>query len=111
MTWPSTATTAGRSCACRVLAASGRARSLCSAAIAAGRAAFGTRSTGHRAEPGVAPDRPLRPVARREVPSAGSSELGVPRQRRTVEEEIAEVVREHGWYAASISDHQPPFLY
>jgi hypothetical protein len=28
-----------------------------------------------------------------------------------VEEEIAEVVREHGWYAASISDHQPPFLY
>jgi hypothetical protein len=28
-----------------------------------------------------------------------------------VEEEIAEVVRRHGWYAASISDHQPPFLY
>jgi hypothetical protein len=28
-----------------------------------------------------------------------------------VEEEIAEVVREHGWYAANISDHQPPFLY
>jgi hypothetical protein len=28
-----------------------------------------------------------------------------------VEEEIAEVVREHGWYALSISDHQPPFLY
>jgi hypothetical protein len=28
-----------------------------------------------------------------------------------VEEEIAEVVRKHGWYAASISDHQPPFLY
>jgi hypothetical protein len=26
-------------------------------------------------------------------------------------EEIAEVVREHGWYAASISDHEPPFLY
>jgi hypothetical protein len=28
-----------------------------------------------------------------------------------VEEEIAEVVRQHGWYAVSISDHQPPFLY
>ena len=28
-----------------------------------------------------------------------------------MEEEIADVVREHGWYAASISDHQPPFLY
>ena len=28
-----------------------------------------------------------------------------------MEEEIAEVVRQHGWYAASISDHQPPFLY
>lgn len=28
-----------------------------------------------------------------------------------VEEEIAEVVQEYGWYAASISDHQPPFLY
>ncbi len=28
-----------------------------------------------------------------------------------MEEEIAEVVREHGWYAASISDHEPPFLY
>jgi hypothetical protein len=28
-----------------------------------------------------------------------------------VEEEIAEVVRQNGWYAASISDHQPPFLY
>src|SRR5262249_58152238 len=28
-----------------------------------------------------------------------------------VEEEIAEVVRQYGWYAASISDHQPPFLY
>ncbi len=28
-----------------------------------------------------------------------------------MEEKIAEVVREHGWYAASISDHQPPFLY
>ena len=28
-----------------------------------------------------------------------------------VEDEIAEVVREHGWYAASVSDHQPPFLY
>jgi hypothetical protein len=28
-----------------------------------------------------------------------------------VEAEIAEVVREHGWYAASISDHRPPFLY
>jgi hypothetical protein len=28
-----------------------------------------------------------------------------------VEEEIAEVVRQHGWYAASVSDHKPPFLY
>ncbi len=28
-----------------------------------------------------------------------------------MDEEIAEVVREHGWYAASISDHEPPFLY
>lgn len=28
-----------------------------------------------------------------------------------MEEEIAEVVRQHGWYAASISDHQPAFLY
>lgn len=27
-----------------------------------------------------------------------------------MEEEIAEVVREHGWFAASISDHDPPFL-
>jgi Domain of unknown function (DUF4262) len=28
-----------------------------------------------------------------------------------MEEEIAEIVREYGWYAASISDHDPPFLY
>jgi hypothetical protein len=28
-----------------------------------------------------------------------------------VDEEIAEVVREHGWYAANVSDGQPPFLY
>jgi hypothetical protein len=28
-----------------------------------------------------------------------------------VEDEIAEVVREHGWFGASVSDHQPPFLY
>jgi hypothetical protein len=28
-----------------------------------------------------------------------------------MEEEIAEVVREFGWYAASIYDHDPPFLY
>ncbi len=28
-----------------------------------------------------------------------------------MEEEIAEVVREHGWFAASVSDHEPPFLY
>jgi hypothetical protein len=28
-----------------------------------------------------------------------------------LEDEIAEVVREHGWFAASISDHDPPFLY
>lgn len=28
-----------------------------------------------------------------------------------MEDRIAEVVREHGWFAASINDHQPPFLY
>lgn len=28
-----------------------------------------------------------------------------------MEEEIAEVVRKHGWYAASIYDGDPPFLY
>ena len=28
-----------------------------------------------------------------------------------MEEEIAEVIRKYGWYAASISDYQPPFLY
>jgi hypothetical protein len=28
-----------------------------------------------------------------------------------MEEEIAEVVRQYGWYAASINDHEPPFLY
>src|SRR3954452_2624494 len=28
-----------------------------------------------------------------------------------MEEEIAEVVRKHGWYALSVSDHNPPFLY
>lgn len=28
-----------------------------------------------------------------------------------MEEQIAEVVRQYGWYAASIGDHQPPFLY
>ena len=28
-----------------------------------------------------------------------------------MEEEIAEVVRQHGWYAANVSDHRPPFLY
>lgn len=28
-----------------------------------------------------------------------------------MEEEIAEVVRQYGWYAASIFDHEPPFLY
>jgi Domain of unknown function (DUF4262) len=28
-----------------------------------------------------------------------------------MQDEIAEVVREHGWFAASISDHEPPFLY
>jgi Domain of unknown function (DUF4262) len=28
-----------------------------------------------------------------------------------MEEEIAEVVRAHGWFAASVSDHEPPFLY
>jgi hypothetical protein len=28
-----------------------------------------------------------------------------------MEDEIAEVVREHGWFAANVSDHEPPFLY
>jgi len=28
-----------------------------------------------------------------------------------MDEEIAEIVRQYGWYAASISDHKPPFLY
>ena len=28
-----------------------------------------------------------------------------------MEQEIAEVVREHGWFAASVGDHEPPFLY
>jgi len=28
-----------------------------------------------------------------------------------MDEEIAEVVREHGWFAADISDHDPPFMY
>jgi hypothetical protein len=28
-----------------------------------------------------------------------------------VDEEIAQVVREHGWFAANIGDHKPPFLY
>ena len=28
-----------------------------------------------------------------------------------MEEEIAEVVQTHGWYAANVNDHQPPFLY
>jgi hypothetical protein len=36
---------------------------------------------------------------------------GVQLTEAQMEEEIAEVVRKHGWYAASISDHQPPFLY
>lgn len=28
-----------------------------------------------------------------------------------MDEEIAEVVRQYGWYAANVSDHEPPFLY
>ena len=28
-----------------------------------------------------------------------------------MDDEIAEVVREHGWYAANVNDHEPPFLY
>jgi hypothetical protein len=28
-----------------------------------------------------------------------------------MDEEIAEIVRQYGWYAASINDHKPPFLY
>jgi hypothetical protein len=28
-----------------------------------------------------------------------------------MDDEIAEVVREHGWFAASVSDGDPPFLY
>lgn len=30
---------------------------------------------------------------------------------KAVEDEIAEIVSQYGWYAASISDHKPPFLY
>jgi hypothetical protein len=30
---------------------------------------------------------------------------------KTMESEIAEVVREHGWFAADINDGDPPFLY
>jgi hypothetical protein len=32
-------------------------------------------------------------------------------QGASMDEEIAEVVRQHGWFAANISDHHPPFLY
>ena len=28
-----------------------------------------------------------------------------------MDEEIADVVREHGWYAANVSDGTPPFVY
>lgn len=28
-----------------------------------------------------------------------------------MEDEIAEVVREHGWYAADVYDGEPPFMY
>lgn len=28
-----------------------------------------------------------------------------------MDEEIAEIVREHGWYAANVNDADPPFLY
>lgn len=28
-----------------------------------------------------------------------------------MDEEIAEVVREHGWYPAVVADHRPPFVY
>lgn len=28
-----------------------------------------------------------------------------------MDQEIAEIVRKHGWFAANISDHKPPFLY
>jgi len=28
-----------------------------------------------------------------------------------MDEEIAQVVREHGWFAANVFDHKPPFLY
>lgn len=28
-----------------------------------------------------------------------------------MDEEIAEIVREHGWYAACVNDHEPPFVY
>ncbi len=28
-----------------------------------------------------------------------------------MDDEIAEVVREYGWFAAAISNHKPPFLY
>jgi hypothetical protein len=28
-----------------------------------------------------------------------------------MDDEIADVVRQHGWFAANVNDHQPPFLY
>jgi hypothetical protein len=28
-----------------------------------------------------------------------------------MDDEIAEIVRQYGWYAANVSDHKPPFLY
>jgi uncharacterized protein DUF4262 len=28
-----------------------------------------------------------------------------------MDDEIAETVRQYGWYAANVSDHKPPFLY
>jgi len=28
-----------------------------------------------------------------------------------MDDEIAEIVRRYGWYAANINDHEPPFLY
>jgi hypothetical protein len=28
-----------------------------------------------------------------------------------MDEEIADIIRVHGWYAANVNDHSPPFLY
>ena len=44
-------------------------------------------------------------------PSFIAGKLSVSFGGIAMDDEIAEVVREYGWYAASVSDHVPPFLY